>query len=358
MGNAIRDQSMSDLEKDETNQTQKRPIVSLRYTANQDISAHEPIKGALTLHDLEIAVLIPCYNEEITIGQVVNDFRRNLPKARIYVYDNNSSDKSIAIATEAGAFVHTETKQGKGNVIRRMFRDIEADYYVMVDGDGTYDASCVAPMIELALKEHYDLVNGIRVSSQKDGTYRPGHRMGNKALTTLVKMLFRDEIHDMLSGYKIFSKRFVKSFPSLAKGFEIEAELTVHATELMMPVGHYQTPYFERPSGSASKLKTFRDGRRIFMVIVNLYRVEHPLPFYGFLSVMLFFIAIGLMIPVLITFLQTGLVPRFPTAFLAMGIVLISFTSLVTGIILDTVSRGRREMKMLNYLQYPPYEAE
>lgn len=344
---------------DDFHQTKKRPTVKIYRDPNTQSSIKNSKSDHLiTIDDLEIAVLVPCYNEELTIGKVVADFKEHLPKARIYVYDNNSKDKTSAVAIATGVFVHREIRQGKGNVVRRMFRDIDADYYIMVDGDGTYDASCALPMIELALIGHYDLINGVRISSQKDGTYRPGHRLGNWIFTTIVKRLFKDEIHDMLSGYKVFSRRFVKSFPSLSKGFEIEAELTVHATELMMPVGHYDTPYYERPTGSSSKLNTFSDGRKILLVILNLYRVEHPLPFYGMLSLVLMFLSIGLAVPVIIDYIQTGLVLRFPTAFLSMGIMLVSILSFVCGIILDTVTRGRREAKMLNYLRYPPYEVE
>lgn len=301
---------------------------------------------------LKIAVLVPCYNEERTVAQVVRDFRAALPTAEIYVYDNNSRDKTIEKATEAGAIVRSETLQGKGNVVRRMFADIDADVYVMIDGDATYHAPSAPKLIDKLIDENMDMVVGSRVDTEV-AAYRPGHRFGNKMLTGFVAQLFGERFKDILSGYRIFSRRYVKSFPALARGFETETELTVHALELRMPVAELPTPYGARPEGSTSKLSTYRDGWRILMLILRLFREERPLQFFGYLCAALFVLSLLISIPVVVTYLETGLVPRLPTAVLATGVMLLAFLSLVCGLILDTVTRGRRELRRLSYLAIP-----
>jgi glycosyltransferase involved in cell wall biosynthesis len=305
-----------------------------------------------------VAVLVPCYNEELAIVQVVEQFRKSLPNASIHVYDNNSKDRTAEVARAAGAIVGNETRQGKGHVVRRMFADIEADIYVLVDGDATYDAPSAPKMIARLVGENLDMVVGCRVD-QEVASYRPGHRFGNRILTGFVSQVFGSAFTDILSGYRIFSRRYVKSFPALSTGFEIETELTVHALELGMPVGEVQTPYFARPEGSESKLNTWRDGFRILWTIFNLYRGERPLRFFGLLSIVFAALAIVLATPVVITFLEQGVVPRLPTAVLAMGLMMLAFLSLASGLILDTVTRGRRELKRLAYLSHrAPYGAD
>ncbi|CCQ75237.1 glycosyltransferase [Magnetospira sp. QH-2] len=299
-----------------------------------------------------ISILIPSFNEAAAIGDVVADFKRELPDATIYVYDNNSSDNTAAIADEAGAIVRMEPFQGKGNVVRRMFADVEADTYVMVDGDGTYDAPSVAALLQAYAENGVDMVNGARVTRDQRA-YRPGHRFGNWLLTSLVASIFGWRFKDMLSGYRVFSRRFVKSFPSLSSGFEIETELTVHALELRMATCEIDTPYHARPEGSESKLNTFRDGWRILLMIVKLVKEERPLPFFSAIFAVLVLAAIVLAVPIVITYMETGLVPRFPTAILATGIMILAFLSLASGMILDTVTRGRQEMKRMRYLAEP-----
>lgn len=297
-----------------------------------------------------IAVLVPCYNEEKTVAQVVRDFRAVLPGAGIYVYDNNSTDRTVALAREAGAIVRLEKHQGKGNVMRRMFSDIEADIYVLVDGDNTYHAPSAPAMIEKLLDEQLDMVVGSRLTAHDDAAFRLGHHLGNRLLTGFVSLLFGRSLTDMLSGYRVMSRRFVKSFPALSKGFETETELTVHALELRMPTAEVITPYGNRPAGSVSKLHTYRDGFRILLTIINLFKEERPLAFFTILFALLAAISLGLAVPIFLTYMATGLVPRFPTAILATGIMLLAFLSLVCGLILDTVTHGRREMKRLHYL--------
>jgi len=299
-----------------------------------------------------VAVLIPCYNEESTIATVVEDFRAALPDATVYVYDNNSSDRTVEKAKAAGAVVRHEPLQGKGNVVRRMFADIEADVYVMVDGDDTYHAPSAPLLVKRLLDERLDMVNGARVMDIVKA-YRPGHRFGNKLLTGLVAGVFGQRINDMLSGYRVFSRRYVKSVPALAQGFETETELTVHALELRMPIAEVKTPYKDRPEGSVSKLNTIRDGIRILKTIVCLVKEERPLPFFSALFGLLVLAAILLGGPVILDFMATGLVPRLPTALLATGLVLLGFLSLTCGLILDTVTLGRREMKHMRYLAIP-----
>ena len=297
----------------------------------------------------EVAILVPCYNEERAIAKVVADFRAALPEAVIYVYDNNSSDNTVAVAKAAGAVVRRERHQGKGYVVRRMFNDIEADIYVLVDGDATYDAPGAQRMIAKLLADRLDMVVATRVDHEASA-YRRGHRAGNLLLTGFVAHIFGHAFTDILSGYRVFSRRFVKSFPILSGGFEIETELTVHALELELPVGEVATPYYARPSGSASKLSTWRDGFRILWTVLKLYRAERPLSLFGAFGIALAIMSIGLAIPVFITYLQEGLVPRLPTAVLSTGLMLLAFLSIACGLILDTVTRGRREAKLIAYL--------
>jgi glycosyltransferase involved in cell wall biosynthesis len=298
---------------------------------------------------LDVAVLIPCYNEEHAIGKVVADFRAALPGASVYVYDNNSTDGTVATATKAGAVVRRETHQGKGYVVRRMFNDIEADVYVLVDGDATYDAPSARAMIDKLVADRLDMVVATRVDREA-AAYRAGHRAGNRLLTGIVAHIFGRAFSDILSGYRVFSRRFVKSFPILSGGFEIETELTVHALELELPVGEVATPYYSRPSGSASKLNTWQDGFRILWTVLKLYRAERPLALFGSLGIALGIMAIGLAIPIFITYVQEGQVPRLPTAALSTGLMLLAFVSIACGLILDTVTRGRRELKLIAYL--------
>lgn len=299
-----------------------------------------------------VAVLIPCYNEAAAIATVIANFRAALPHARIHVFDNNSSDATADIAREAGAFVTHEPNQGKGNVVRRMFADIDADIYVMVDGDGTYDAASAARLIETLQSGPYDMVNAARRHTETDA-YRPAHVFGNRMLTGTVGMLFGRKTTDMLSGYKAFSRRFVKTFPALSRNFEIETELMIHALDLRLPIAEIEAPYGVRHEGSASKLNTFRDGFRILRLIGWFLRNEKPLAFFSALAGAFFLASVGVGIPVIVEFFQTGLVPRLPTAVLAASIMLLSALSLFTGFILDTVTHGRREAKRLAYLKEP-----
>jgi glycosyltransferase involved in cell wall biosynthesis len=309
-------------------------------------------EGAPAQSAISIAVLIPCFNEEAAIGKVVDDFRRALPDAAVYVYDNNSSDRTIEIALAGGAIVRSEELQGKGNVVRRMFADIDADVYVLVDGDDTYDAACAPILVEKLIAGRRDMINGARVSDIKEA-YRPGHRFGNVVLTGTMAWTFGHRIKDMLSGYRVFSRRFVKSFPALATGFEIETELTVHALELRMAIAEVPTAYKERPPGSLSKLHTIRDGFRILKTIIVLIKEERPFQFFSTLAGLLALAAAALAVPIVVTFVETGLVPRFPTAVLATGLMVLASLSLVCGLILDTVTRGRQEMKRMCYLSIP-----
>ncbi len=300
---------------------------------------------------VRIAVLLPCYNEAGAIAQTVAEFRTALPQAAIYVYDNNSSDGSREIATAAGAVVRQVRQQGKGHVVRRMFADVDADIYIMADGDATYEAAAAPAMIGMMLDQNFDMVVGAR-KTEVEAAYRRGHRLGNKMLTGLLKSLFGRSFTDILSGYRVFSRRFVKSFPVLSAGFEIETEMSVHALELAMPVAEKVTAYAARPEGSASKLSTYRDGWRILRTIITLYRVERPIWFFGYVGGLFAALAIGLSVPLLLTYMETGLVPRFPTAILATGMMIIATLSFMCGLILDTVVRGRREVKRLAYLAH------
>ena len=301
-----------------------------------------------------VAVLVPCYNEEITIGTVVADFRAALPTATIYVYDNNSSDNTVEVAQKAGAVVRKESRQGKGNVVRRMFADIEADVYVLVDGDDTYDAAASAELVNRLVDERLDFINAMRISTAKDA-YRAGHRFGNWLLTGMVRQIFGRQFNDMLSGYKFLSRRFVKSFPAMSSGFETETELAVHALELRMPSTEVATAYKERPPGSVSKLRTYSDGAQIMMLIARLVKDERPLHFFGLSGLALIIFAVILSIPLLVTYLETGLVPRFPTAILSVALVIVGVLSIFTALILDMTTKTRREMKRLIYLSLPTF---
>ena len=310
------------------------------------------VESNTSKNEMEIAVLIPCYNEEKPIPRVIASFQAALPTATIYVYDNNSSDGTAKVARTAGAIVYNELEQGKGNVVRRMFSDIEADIYVLVDGDDTYDAGAAASMIDKLQAESLDMVTGCRVTEIK-AAYRPGHRFGNRLLTSLVAMIFGNRTTDLLSGYRVFSRRFVKSFPALSRGFEIETELTVHALELRMPIADIDTRYKDRPEGSDSKLSTVRDGIRIVRTIFSLVKEERPLKLFGITSVVLALLSLVLGYPLIVEFLQTGLVPRLPTAILSAALMILAVLVFFSGLILDSVTHGRREMKRLAYLRYP-----
>ena len=298
---------------------------------------------------VRIAVLLPCYNEEAAIAATVAGFRAALPGATVYVYDNNSRDRTREVAAEAGAVVRTEGQQGKGHVVRRMFADIDADIYVMADGDLTYDPKAAPAMVDLLIADQLDMVVGTRRHEKKDA-YRGGHVLGNKLFTGLLAGLFGRSFSDIFSGYRVFSRRFVKSFPVLSSGFEIETEISVHALELRMPVGEVETVYAARPEGSESKLSTWSDGWRILTTIVTLYRIERPVLFYGSIGALLVALAMVLAIPLAITYLDTGLVPRFPTAILVTGMIIVAVLCFFAGLILDTVTRGRREVRRLSYL--------
>ena len=299
---------------------------------------------------IRLAVLIPCFNEEVAIGDVVVGFAKALPSATIYVYDNNSTDRTKEKAIAAGAIVRSEPLQGKGNVVRRMFSDIEADVYVMVDGDATYDPTSADAMMRLLVSENLDMVVARRLHTQAEA-YRAGHVLGNRVLTSFLCNLFGRRFTDVLSGYRVFSRRFVKSFPALSTGFETETELTVHALTLGLPIAEIESKYLPRPLGSASKLHTVRDGFRILRVILTLLKNERPILFFGTLAAILALASLSLTVPLAVTYLETGLVPRLPTAVLSASIMLLSFLSLACGLILDTVTRGRRETKRLAYLQ-------
>ena len=299
-----------------------------------------------------IAVLLPCYNEEAAIAATVEGFRKALPGATVYVYDNNSRDRTREVAAAAGAVVRTESQQGKGCVVRRMFADIEADVYVMADGDLTYEPTSAPEMVRQLITENLDMVVGTRRHDATDA-YRGGHVLGNRLFTRLLAGLFGRSFTDIFSGYRVFSRRFVKSYPVLSQGFEIETEMSVHALELRMPVGELETRYLARPEGSHSKLSTFRDGWRILKTIVTLYRIERPVLFFGGIGALLVLAALVLAIPLVFTYIETGLVPRFPTAILATGMIIVAVLCFFAGLILDTVTRGRREMRRLAYLAQP-----
>ena len=305
-----------------------------------------------------VAVLIPCFNEAKTVGSVVADMHRTLPGATVYVYDNNSTDETASVAAAAGAVVRSVPVQGKGNVVRRMFADIEADVYVLIDGDDTYDTGPVREMVDLVTQEGCDLVNGRRIATADKYTH-PSHQFGNRVLSRLVHSLFGRSDLDMLSGLKVLSRRFVKSFPLFASGFELETEITVHGLDLVMPIKSVPVSYRLRPHGSESKLRTYRDGTRILSTIVALVRRERPLAFFGAIAGLSFILAIVLGVPIVTEYLHTHKVPRFPTAFLVVGLLVVTVLVAISGLILDTVTRGRKEAKMLRYLSVEgPLERE
>jgi glycosyltransferase involved in cell wall biosynthesis len=299
-----------------------------------------------------IAILIPCYNEESTIADVINNFIKYLPDTVIYVYDNASIDNTSKVAIKAGALVYKELNRGKGNVMRRMFADIEADVYVIVDGDGTYDASMCPKMIECLVNDNLDMVVGTRRTNNNDGEYRWGHIFGNWMLTRSVSLIFGRGFTDMLSGYRVMSRRFVKSFPIMSQGFEIETEMTVHALQVGASYQEIETMYDSRPEGSESKLSTFKDGFRILKMILILFKEEKPFQFFGLFSLLLSVVSIVLAVPVFFTYIETGLVPRLPTAVLSTGLMILAFFSLISGVILNSLSRLRLEVKKINYLSY------
>jgi glycosyltransferase involved in cell wall biosynthesis len=305
--------------------------------------------------DLNIALVIPCYNEATAIAQVVRDFRSAMPALEIYVFDNNSTDGTGAIAKDEGAQVVHVPLRGKGNVVRRMFADVDADIYVMVDGDATYDAAALPTLVDKLIDEKLDMVVGCRETSAETASeaYRHGHQWGNRLLTQSVMQIFGGSFTDMLSGYRVFSRRYVKSFPALSHGFEIETELTVHALELRMPYGEVMTPYGARLEGSESKLSTYKDGWKILKTIGRLYISERPFSFFGILASLIAIAAIVISIPVILEFMQTGAVPRFPTAILSASMMVCSLLSFACGLILDNVTRGRHEVKRLTYLAIP-----
>lgn len=300
---------------------------------------------------MKIAVLVPCYNEEAAIGSVVQGFRKSLPEAQIYVYDNNSKDQTSARARAAGAIVRKETLQGKGHVVRRMFADIEADVYILVDGDDTYDASAAPLLVRKLTEESLDMVNAARIAQAKEA-YRTGHVFGNLMITGLVNRLFGKSVTDVLSGYRVFSRRFVKSFPALAQGFEIETEFTVHALQMRMPIVEVETPYKERPPGSFSKLNTYRDGIRIVFTILDLLRELKPLTFFGSISLCFAALSVAVAIPIFLDYFATGLVPRMPSAILATGFGVLATLSLMTGVMLNSLARARLEAKRMMYLSH------
>ena len=299
-----------------------------------------------------IAVLIPCHNEELGVGNVVAGFRHNLPTATIHVYDNNSSDRTRLVAMAAGAVVRGETLQGKGHVVRRMFADVEADIYLLVDGDDTYDPAIAPVMVRSLVENQLDMVTAIRQPTEQEA-YRLGHRFGNAVLSFLVRRVFGNRASDVLSGYRAFSRRFVKSFPALAAGFETETEFTVHALELKMPIGEIPTRYRGRGAGSTSKLHTLSDGLRILRTIMMLVKQERPLQSFGITGAILATSGLGFGLPVVLEFLHSGAVPRLPTALLATGLVLAASLSFVCGLVLEQVARGRKELKRLAYLSIP-----
>jgi glycosyltransferase involved in cell wall biosynthesis len=315
---------------------------------------HLPLVNKLNIDQSRVAILVPCRNEELTIAQVIWDFKSVLPDAQIFVYDNRSTDRTAEQAKQAGAIVRYETQAGKGNVVRRMFADINADIYLLIDGDNTYEVGAAPRLIERLVEENLDMVVGIRHASTENKTaYRLGHRSGNLFLTSVVKLLFGARLNDMLSGYRVFSRRFVKSFPALSSGFEIETEFTVHTLELKLPFAEEPTIYGSRPPGSESKLKTYTDGWRVLGTAILLFKESRPALFFGIIFVILLLTSLSLMIPIILTYFATGLVPRFPTAILSASIMLLASLSFVCGLILDSVSRGRREVKRMAYLNIP-----
>lgn len=304
------------------------------------------------LKALDIAVILPCYNEAVAIGETVAQFRAALPNATVYVFDNNSTDESIRAAQDAGAIVRTEALQGKGNVVRRMFADVDADIYVMADGDATYDSAAAPDLVKMLVSQNLDMVNGARVNKETQA-YRPGHKFGNALFSGLVKLFFSNNIDDLLSGYRVLSRRFVKSFPAASNGFEIETELTVHAMQMRMPISEVETNYVSRLPDSNSKLSTFKDGWRILKMISLLIKEEKPMSFFLSLAMFIFAPSLLVFISLLTEFFETGLVERFPSLIVAASGFVAAMLSVVCALILDSLARGRRETRRLSYLQYP-----
>lgn len=327
-------------------------FASLRHAPSTPTTAGPAVPPTGPTDPPRVAVLVPCYNEEVSVANVVSDFRAALPDATIHVYDNNSGDATATRAREAGAVVRHEPRQGKGNVVRRMFGDVDADVYVLVDGDATYDAASAPRMVARLWDEQLDMVVGRRVHDEDDA-YRAGHQLGNRLLTGFLGRLFGRQFTDILSGYRVFSRRFVKTFPADTAGFQIETELSVHALEMRAPLDEVDTPYRPRPEGSESKLSTYGDGIRIAWTMLRLYESERPRRFFTAIAAVLALVAVGLAIPIFIEFRQTGLVPRFPTAILAASLGLLASFSFFAGAILETVTRGRQEAKRLAYLAQP-----
>jgi glycosyltransferase involved in cell wall biosynthesis len=323
-----------------------KPDVARAASNLADTKSVDSLKSAL---QPKIAVLVPCYNEGLTVGSVVTNFKAALPAAAIYVYDNNSVDDTVEAARKAGAVVRSESRQGKGSVVRRMFVDVDADVYVLADGDGQHDAAVAPKLVAKLVDEGLDFVNGAREASCAKA-YRKGHRFGNYVLTRLVRAVFGRQFQDILSGYKVLSRRFVKSFPAMSSGFEIETELSVHALELRMPCDEVATVYKQRPQGSTSKLKTISDGMRILLLIGKLIKDERPLQVFGLLGISFVVLGIILGTPIITTFLQTGLVPRLPTAVLSVGVIVVGVLFFFSGLILDLLAKTRREMKWLHYI--------
>lgn len=323
-----------------------------RYNARAGHRRESSVYCMDNTYSPRIAVVVPCYNEAAAIATVVDDFQQSLPQAEIYVFDNNSADDTAGIARRAGAYVISVPLQGKGNVVRRMFSDVDADVYVMVDGDATYDASAAPALVNLLVEQHLDMVVGSRLSEEQ-AAYRLGHRFGNVLLTQCAAMIFGKTFKDMLSGYRVFSRRYAKTFPAHSSGFEIETELAVHALSMRMPVAELETNYGARPEGSESKLNTYRDGFRILMTILKLFKTEKPLAFFSLGFGICALVSIVLAIPVFETYAETGLVPRIPTVILSSCLMVLGGILLTCGIVLDTVTRGRNEFKRLAYLSIP-----
>ena len=305
----------------------------------------------LTTKNYEVAILLPCCDEEAAIASVVQDFKQHIPDASIYVYDNNSSDNTIRCAEGAGAIVRREPMQGKGNVVRRMFADIEADIFIMSDGDGTYDISTSPELVRQLITEQLDMIVGVRVPEK--GAHRKGHSFGNFIFNKIIFFIFEDKYTDIFSGFRIFSKRFVKTFPALSKGFEVETEICIHALDLDVPLKEVPVRYSKRIAGSSSKLRTFSDGFVILRTIVSMFREVKPFTFFNIISVVLMFVAFLIGYPLVVTWIETGLVPRIPTAIIVMGLIVLSFICVTCGLVLDCVARGRKESKRLSYLTFP-----
>jgi glycosyltransferase involved in cell wall biosynthesis len=302
---------------------------------------------------VRIAAIVPCHNEAIAIGKVVHDLRAALPDVAIYVYDNNSSDKTAEVARAAGAYVRHEHIKGKGNVVRRAFADVDADVYLMIDGDDTYDATAAPRMISTLLDGPYDHVLGVR-SDITESAYRRGHATGNRVFNLIVSRIFGVEVRDMLSGYRVFSHRFVKSFPAVSREFETETELTIHAATLRVPQAEVEVAFTDRPEGAESKLRTYHDGLKILRLILHLTRVERPVLFHSIVALLLGMVGLALGVPIVLEYLDTGLVPRLPTAILAAFVELLAFMTFFLGLTLSALKRTKDENMRLVYLSMKP----